>query len=361
MKPFSADTLLFIFSFTSIIYSYSAKAISLIVCENSAMKRILLVKTSSLGDVIHNLPVIHDILKHHPDAQFDWVVEEGFADIPKLHPNVDEVFTVAVRRWKKHVFALKTWQEIIKCKRSLSSKAYDLVLDTQGLVKSAILTSFAQGVKHGYDKNSIREPFASRFYDQTYDIPYQQHAINRVRTLAAMSLGYPIPTDAPNYGIKGNAVIEEKLATELKAPYMMALHATSKDSKLWPKEEWVKLGFELNQQHYKLVLPWASETELARAKWIAERLPNALVLPKLSIAKVATVIANAKASIGVDTGLSHLSAALSIPTVAVYTDTKPELTGVMASSEAEVINLGGKHQTPPHTEVLASIQTLLSN
>lgn len=325
------------------------------------MKRILLVKTSSLGDVIHNLPIIHDILKHYPNAQFDWVVEEGFADIPRLHPKVNNVITVAVRRWKKNIFSIQTWQDIKKCKHLLSSQVYDLVIDTQGLVKSAILTSFAQGIKHGYDKQSIREPFASRFYDQTYAITYQQHAINRVRTLAALSLGYPAPNDAPTYGIKGNATLEEKLAAQLKGPYMMALHATSKDSKLWPKEQWVKLGFELNQQHFTLVLPWASEAELARAQWIAERLPNALVLPKLSIAEVATVIAHAKASIGVDTGLSHLSAALSIPTVAVYTDTKPELTGVMASSEAAVINLGGKGQAPSYQLVLDSLKRILNS
>jgi heptosyltransferase I len=324
------------------------------------MKRILLVKTSSLGDVIHNLPVIHDILIHYPDAQFDWVVEESFADIPRLHPKVNRVITVAVRRWRKQLFSKKTWHEILKCKRLLSSEPYDLVIDTQGLVKSAIIASSAHGIKHGYDTHSIREPLASRFYDQTYDIPYHQHAVHRVRTLAALSLDYQVPTDAPNYGIQGEILLEESLQSQLNNPYMMALHATSKEAKLWPEDQWVKLGQALNHKGYQLVFPWATPNEEARAIRIATQLHNAFVLPKLSIGQIASIIAKAKITIGVDTGLSHLSAALSIPTVAVYTETRPELTGVMAAKDAKVVNLGGQHQIPSYSAVLEAI-ALITN
>lgn len=324
------------------------------------MKRILLVKTSSLGDVIHNLPIVNDILAHAPNAKIDWVVEEAFADIPRMHPHVQEVFTVAVRRWRRQLLRHQTWQEINQCKRLLSSKRYDLVIDTQGLVKSAIMACGAHGEKHGYDKHSIREPLASRFYDQTYDIPYRQHAIHRVRTLAALSLNYPVPTDAPNYGIQGKLLLDESLQSQLNKPYVMALHATSKEAKLWPENEWVKLGQALNHQGYQLVLPWATPHEETRAIRIATQLHNAFVLPKLSIAKIASIIAKAKVTIGVDTGLSHLSAALSIPTVAVYTETRPELTGVMAAKDAKVVNLGGQHQIPSYSAVLEAI-TLITN
>lgn len=322
------------------------------------MKRILLVKTSSLGDVIHNLPVVNDILAHEPNAKIDWVVEEAFADIPRMHPNVQEVFTVAVRRWRKQLLRRQTWQEINQYKRLLSSKRYDLVIDTQGLVKSAIMACGAHGEKHGYDKHSIREPLASRFYNKTYSIDYQLHAVQRVRTLAAFILGYAVPTTAPDYGIQGLAKIEAPLIAQLKHPFMMALHATSRDAKLWPETQWVALGLALNEQGYNIALPWANQAEQARALRIATQLPNAIVLPKLRIAEMTSVIAKAHASIGVDTGLSHLSAALKIPTVAIYTDTNPKRTGVMAARNAQVVNLGGKNQNPTVPSVLAALKEI---
>ena len=167
------------------------------------MQRILIVKTSSLGDVIHCLPVVNDIHQHFAniqiDAQIDWVVEESFADIPRMHKGVNKVFTVAMRRWKKQLFNPKTWSEISEFKKLIKQNKYDAVIDCQGLLKSALITKQAlttiQGLKHGYDKNSIREPIASLFYEKTHAISYQQHAVTRNRALCAMSLGYAIPTN----------------------------------------------------------------------------------------------------------------------------------------------------------------------
>ncbi len=317
------------------------------------MKRILLIKTSSLGDVIHNCPVIHDIRNHFADAQIDWVVEESFADIPRMHAGVNQVLTVAMRRWKKAIFSPKTWSEIAGFKKIIKQNQYDAIIDCQGLLKSALITRWAHGIKHGYDKQSIREPIASRFYDKTYNISYQQHAVTRNRTLCALSLGYAMPTNAPDYGIaaKTNA---EKIRKEigLSSDYVIALHGTSRDSKLWPIENWVALGRELAKQNLQLALPWASAAELTRANQIESQLKNCTVLPKISIAQIAAVISQAKVAVGVDTGLSHLAAAFNIPTIALYTDTNPVLTGVMGGAKVSAVNLGGIAQTPSVAEVM---------
>ena len=311
------------------------------------MKRILLVKTSSLGDVIHNLPVVNDILQHFPDAQIDWVVEESFADIPRLHPKVGQVITVAMRRWRKHLLSLNTLREISGVIKTLSANKYDVVIDSQGLIKSSIITSLTNGVKHGYDKESIREASATWCYHQKHHISFQQQAVIRNRTLTALSLNYAVPNNAPDYGIKASA----NTHTVINEPYVIGLHATSRESKLWPTDYWIALGIHLAERQLKLVLPWASETEHKRAQQISAALKNAIVLPKLTIAQVASVISNAQAAIGVDTGLSHLAAALNIPTIAIYTDTNPELTGVFAGAYAAAVNLGNIDQTPKVSEV----------
>jgi heptosyltransferase I len=327
--------------------------------------KILLIKTSSLGDVIHCLPVVNDIRAHYPNAQIDWVVEESFADIPRMHPQVKNVFTVAFRRWKRIVFAKKTWAEIAEFKKIIKQNQYDAIIDCQGLLKSALITKLAHGKKHGYDKNSIREPIASKFYDKKYAISYNQHAVTRNRALCAMSLGYETPINAPDYGINvSTSVPADRMDTasqdiDLKHDYVIALHGTSRVSKLWPVENWVDLGRELAKQNLSLALPWASDAELARAKQIADQLPSTTtVLPKLSILQMAGMIANAKAAVGVDTGLSHLAAALNIPTIAIYTDTNPALTGVMGGAFKPAINLGGIDNKPSVDNVMIALNKL---
>lgn len=319
------------------------------------MKRILLVKTSSLGDVIHNLPVVTDILQQHPDAHIDWVVEEAFADIPKLHPAIKQVFTVAVRRWRKQLFSKKTWCEIATFKKQVSQQPYDLIIDTQGLIKSAVMTAFAQGNKCGMDKHSAREPLASYFYHQKYPVARNQHAVTRNRVLAAQACGYALLDNAPTYGI-----VVEKVALNVALPqsFVIGLHGTSKDSKLWSTTLWVDLAKQLAAQNLSLVLPWASEAEQQRAQAIASKTNNVIVLPKLSIAQLACIIDQAWVAVGVDTGLSHLSVALNIPTVAIYTDTNPAHTGVMASANSAIVNLGGVKQMPSVASVLDAINTI---
>jgi heptosyltransferase I len=302
------------------------------------MPRLLIVKTTSLGDVIHNLPVINDIRTAMSDITIDWVVEESFADIPRLHPGVDTVLTVAMRRWRQHLFSAKTWREISALNRQIQSQAYDYVLDTQGLLKSALIA---------------REPLASYFYDFRHIVAKDQHAVARIRQLAAQALGYVLPNSPPDYGIEGNV---QKLDMQLPARYVVGLHGTSRDSKLWPVEHWVELGHYLSQQGLSLVLPWGSQAEHERAIHISSRSPQAVVLPKSGLQTIAGVIAGAQAAIGVDTGLMHLAVALKKASIAIYTDTDPELTGIYPGKDVVAINLGGKDQIPSVAIVINCLQ-----
>jgi len=315
-------------------------------------RRLLIVKTSSLGDVIHNLPIIADIRAHFPDMEIDWVVEEGFADIPKLHPAVNTVIPVAMRRWRKAVFSKLTWAEIAVSKYKIKAKSYDLVLDTQGLLKSAVIGRFARGAKHGQDKNSAREPLAACFYQHKHNVPQGEHAVVRNRQLAALALGYPVPIMPPDYGIQA---AKAKLPTKFPAAYIVGLHGTSRASKLWPAQNWVALGQSLSEQKLALLLPWGNDAEHARAVAIAAGVPQVVVLPRLGLNALAVVISKAKAVVGVDTGLAHLAVALKVPTVAIYTDTDPSLTGLYPGLNSAAINLGGRSQMPTPATVIEAL------
>lgn len=313
------------------------------------MLQILLVKTSSMGDVIHNLPVIADILVHFPDAQFDWMVEESFAEIPKLHPQVRDIIPVAIRRWRKSIFSRKTWHEIGDLKNRLKHTHYDAIIDTQGLLKSAILANFAQGKIHGMDHDSAREPIASLFYRHKYPVARNQHAVQRNRALAAQALKYAIPQSPPDYGL--GKLSSQQNDLELPHDYVVFLHGTSRDSKLWPAANWVTLAEMLKQFNLQVLLPWSNPSEESRAKDIASQSGNVQVLPKLKLTALAGILADSKLNIGVDTGLMHLSTALNKPSIAIYTDTDPEFTGVLPSIKNLAINIGGKAQTPSADDV----------
>ena len=313
------------------------------------MLQILLVKTSSMGDVIHNLPVVADILAHYPQAKFDWMVEEGFAEIPRLHPEVRNIIPVAVRRWRKSIFSRSTWREIGDLKTHLKHTHYDAIIDTQGLLKSAIMANFAQGETHGMDYDSDREPLASLFYSHKYPVARNQHAVQRNRALAAQALKYPIPQSFPDYGL-GNLTSQQN-NLELPHHYVVFLHGTSRDSKLWPASHWIALAEKLIQFNLQVLLPWSNPSEEIRAKDIAAQSSNVQVLPKLKLTALAGILANSKLNIGVDTGLMHLSTALNKPSIAIYTDTNPEFTGVLPSIENMAINIGGKAQIPSADDV----------
>lgn len=315
--------------------------------------RILLVKTSSLGDVIHNLPVVADILTHYPEATIDWCVEESFADIPRLHPAVGTIHRVALRRWRKAPLSQVTRREFRAFRQALQAHSYDIVVDTQGLLKSALLARLARGLRCGYARDSAREPIASFLYQRTFSVPRNQHAVRRNRALAAAALDYPLPPRL-DYGLAPTPLVAPWLPP---APYAVLLTATSRDDKLWPPAHWTALGRLLADRGISAVLPAGSPQERERAAAIASTIPGAVVAPAMRIADLAGLLAGARGCIGVDTGLTHLAAALGLPTLAIYTATDPGLTGVLG--EGPHANQGGRGQTPTPDAIAAGFLALL--
>jgi heptosyltransferase-1 len=319
------------------------------------MRRILLIKTSSLGDVVHNLPVVADILAHAPTAVIDWVVEAAFADIPRLHPRVRRVIPVGLRRWRGALWRPQTWREIAAFRRELRSETYDLVIDTQGLVKSALLAVLAHGPRCGQDRKSVREALASVFYERRFHVARGRHAVERNRDLAAQTLGYAPPQSAPDYGLR---VPRDRLPENLREPFVVCLHGTSRESKCWPRPYWSSLAQEFLRRGLAPVFPWGNDAERERARAIAESAPGALVLPRLPLQRLAVVLDRAKAVVGVDTGLVHLAAALARPTVAIYTDTSPTLTGIWPANDKLGINLGNEATIPTPANVCTALTQL---
>ena len=313
------------------------------------MRSILLVKTSSLGDVVHNLPVVSDIHARFPQARIDWVVEEGFADIPRLHPAVGRVIPVAVRRWRRALLSAATWRELRGFREAVHEESYDLVLDTQGLIKSALLARLAQGKRAGYAAEAAREPFAARFYDATYAIPRNLHAVERNRWLAAAALGYE-PNLPLDYGIAAAPLAAPWLPA---APYCVLLSASSRADKLWPETDWLQVAAALNARGLACVLPGGSAEERARAARLAAGMEKAVAAPPLGIAELAQLLTGAHLVVGVDTGLSHIAAALGRLTFCLFSGSHPELTGVYAGESA--INLGGAGAAPTASQVVAAV------
>lgn len=297
--------------------------------------RVLLIKTSSLGDVIHTLPALTDAQRAMPGIQFDWVVEEGFAEIPAWHPAVVQVIPVAIRRWRRHLLQTLRSGEWRRFKARLRETRYDLVIDAQGLLKSAWLTRYVSAPVAGLDRASAREPLASRCYDRRYAIARDQHALERVRQLFALALGYSVPETMADYGLDRN-----QLATSGDQPYLLFLHGTTWPSKHWPEGNWRELAERMSEFGWSIRLPWGNADEKARAERIAENLSSVSVLPKLNLGGIAKVVAGARACVAVDTGLGHLAAALDVPSISLYGPTLPGRVGAYGRSQVHLCASG---------------------
>ena len=322
----------------------------------TAPTKVLIVKTSSLGDLIHTFPAVTDMAYRVPGLRIDWVAEEAFADIPALHPMVARVIPVALRRWRRHPLHRTVWREWTAFRDALQATNYDLVLDHQGLVKSAVIACQAHGQRRGFDWYSAREPLASLCYHQRYAVAPEQHAVARNRALAALALGYDLPTEPAEYGIPTFSPVAPSSVRDCSERYVVCLHATSRASKMWPTEHWITLGGTLAQQGWSCLLPWGNEAEHRMATALARAIPSSRVLPKRTLRELACVFSGAEWVIGMDTGLTHLAAALGCPTIALYTDTAPGLTGVIANPGGVACNLGGPGQVPMPDQVIAFLR-----
>ena len=306
------------------------------------MADILFIKTSSLGDVIHHMPALTEARKRRPDARFAWLVEEAFAPLVRLHPAADEVIAVAWRRWRWSFYAPGTLREIAASLRAIRARSYDDIVDSQGLLRSAIIGRLERGRRHGYDARSIREPLASAFYDIRHRVSRDRHAVERNRILTGLALGYE-PKGVPDFGFD-----RAKLASP-GPRYAILLHATARPDKEWPEANWIALGHGLTQKGIELVLPWGTPAERARSERIAAALPRARVPDRAPLDAVARLIAGAEFVVGVDTGLLHLAAALGVPLVAIFAGSQPSLTGPVGNGPLKVLGTQG---VPPSVEAV---------
>ena len=314
------------------------------------MSDVLFVKTSSLGDVVHHMPAVTEARARRPDLRFAWVVEEAFAPLVRLHPAVDDVIPVASRRWRRSLLGPSTWHEIGEFRRTLRARTYDAVIDTQGLIRSALIARAARGRRHGYDVGSIRERAASLFYDVRHSVARGQHAIARNRALTGLALGYA-PEGPPDYGLD-----RARLSPSPADRYAVLLHATAERAKEWPAENWIALGQSLRGSGIRLVLPWGNAREQERSRAIAAALPGAEVPDLRPLDGVARLIAGASLVVGVDTGLLHLAGALGVPLVGIFAGSEPGLTGPIGQGPIAVV--GGKGELPDTSAVVAAAERI---
>lgn len=291
------------------------------------MMKILLIKTSSLGDVIHTLPALTDALNNISDIQIDWVIEERFAAIPSWHPAVNKIIPVAIRRWRKNIFSLKTWSEIKKVIAILKSEKYDLIIDAQGLMKTIWLSWFVKSKTHGYSLGCARDSVVPLFYAKKYKITFDYHAVERIRKLFSYALNYNLPKCLADYGVDKAKWQLPELVDE---NYILFFHGTTWENKHWPESYWIKLANLLNKKKFQVKLSWGSEREKNNSQNIADNCEasKTKLLPDLDVMGLLPYIASAKAVVAVDTGLCHLAAALNIPTVALFGPTDPCKTGI---------------------------------
>jgi heptosyltransferase-1 len=309
-----------------------------------------------MGDLVHTLPALVDASKYYPGIRFDWVSEQAFAEIPSWHPAVGKVIPIHLRSWKRQPFCRRTRQEISRSLGQLRGIHYDQVIDAQGLVKSAIVTRLTSGIRNGMTWSSCREGLASLAYQRKFEITKGRHAIERVRDLFAAVLGYHYDSACLDYGL-----VRETFTGPCRQPaYLVFLHGTSAEKKLWQDTEWIGLADKAERHGYRVLLPWGNYSEQTRAQRIASASGNVQVLPAMNLKDMAGVLAAASGVVGLDSGLSHLAAALGLPAVTLYTATSAGLTGACGSNQVCLSRIDLPNQGEPAARhmLLKRLQTL---
>jgi len=287
-----------------------------------------------MGDVVHTLPALTDAARAIPSIKFDWAVDESFADIPAWHSRVERVFPVALRRWREGLSSARGRSEVKNSLKELRGKPYDAIVDLQGEFKSAFIARLARGKRYGYDGASAREWGAHTVYRAKIEVPKGTHSMIRMRKLISQALGYSYNEAAVDYGIDPNRLPASWLPKD--RPYVVFIHSTSWASKNWPEEFWRELAASVSAAGYSVVLPWGSEAECKRSNRIAGEPANGIILPHLSISEKAAIIKGASATVGLDTGLSHIAAALGIPSITLYGATDPNLCGAIGANQIHI-------------------------
>lgn len=317
--------------------------------------KVLLLKMSSMGDLIHNLPAITDLAKHRPDVELHWLCESSFADIARLHPFVHTIHELRWRTWRKQLWKKEYRQKLHALSSTLKNEHFDLVVDSQALLKSAFFAKMAHAPIYGFHRHCAREPLAACFYQHCVQVDKEQHIVWRIRQLFAEAFDYALD-GAADFGVQ---VPFSGCVAGLPEQYYVACHATSRDAKLWPEEKWIELFTRMNQHdHCPVLFPWGNEKEKERAQRMADALPNAQICPKLTLLEAAYLMSKARAVVGVDTGLLHLAHAVDVPTIGLYTDSNPIRAGVQESDYST--NFGGIGEMPSVDEVHSTLLRFLA-
>lgn len=298
--------------------------------------KILVVRLSSLGDILHLFPAISDLRRHFPDAEIHWLVEPAFAEVAGWHSAVDKVITVPLRSHKK------TWWKIPsllgKLRQRLHAENYNIVLDAQGLLKSALLARLAGVPVFGFAAGSARESLAVRLYQKTAKVPDGLHVIEKNRRLVAAIFAADISQPA-DFGLEKfrsqhmQAELSDTLKKVTGRPYIVLLHGTTWNSKYWPEASWEELIRLLTQQGWRCLLPWGNEVERQRAhRMQAAGGEYAQVLPKLSLTELMGILLHARSFVSVESGIGHLAAALDVSGVMLHGPTDPNYSGILGKA-----------------------------
>jgi len=325
---------------------------------------ILIVRVSSLGDVVHNMPMVADIRRRYPDANIDWVVEEAYASLVRLNPEVRTIIPIALRRWRKGLAQASTRAEIGDFYHRLRAEAYDFVFDTQGLLKTSVVMRLARlapgGKRVGLanaTEGSGYEPISRIFHQQSVTVGLHTHAVMRARLVAAVALGYA-PDQPVDFAMRVPGREAGTLAWLPAQPYAVFLHGTARADKRWDDAKWIALAQALEMRNLPVLLPWGSAGEKLVAEQLASCMPQAIVLPALPLMDAVTLVQQAALVVGLDTGLTHIAAAYCRPTVELYCDSPRWKTE--GNWSPYIVNLGNIGEPPDVPQVLQAIDKVLS-
>lgn len=287
-----------------------------------AVSSVLLVKMSSLGDIIHSFAAVHDFKMRFPNVQLTWAAEEAYVSLLAEHPDVDVVLPVPLRRLRKtsHLwFLTREWRMF---RKHFSALPFDLAIDAQGLLKSAVLTYKASAPqKVGFDYKSAREAPATAFYNRTIAVDKTLHAVTRTRELFAQTFSYTFDRQNPNFGLSPLYEQQQK--------QLLFFHATSWLSKTLPKRTWQQLAHLATTAGYDVLLPWGNKKEFSQAQQIAGKNMKCRILPAMDIPALGQLLARSAGAISVDTGLGHLAGAYGLPVLGIFGPTLIEKSGIL--------------------------------
>jgi len=326
---------------------------------------ILIVRVSSLGDVVHNMPMVADILKFYPDAIIDWVVEDAYSGLVGLNRGVRKVIPMSLRRWRKSLSSSATRAEIGGFRRELRREAYDFVFDTQGLIKTAVVMRMARlttagkrvGLANGTEGSGY-EGISRIFHDISVPVGMRTHAVQRARKVAASALGYAIDS-APDFKLSAPTIgaAGKMPAWMPPVPYAVFFHGTARAAKQWAQADWIQVARDLQVRSMPIMLPWGNDTEKRTAEQMLAQIPNGILLPKLPLMEAAMLAQRAALVIGVDTGLTHIAAAYNRPTIELYGDSPRWKT--QGDWSPNIVNLGDLGAPPDVAAVQVAVKSLL--